>query len=136
MPTHFHLILKQLKENGISRFVNLILKSYSKYFNEMHKRKGPLWEGRFKNVLVKSDEQLLHLTRYIHLNPVSACSVNNPEDWKFSSFREYIDLLEKDRRICEFTNYINMEKSMYEKFVKDRIDYQKKLEMIKHLILE
>ena len=67
-----------------------LLNSYTRYFNEKIKRKGPLWEGRFKKVLVNSDEQLLHLTRYVHLNPVSAGIVEKPEDWPCSSYREYI----------------------------------------------
>jgi putative transposase len=91
MPTHFHLILKQLKDRGISIFMNNIQNSYTRYFNIRHKRKGPLWQGRFKNVLVDNDEYLLHLTRYIHLNPVTAikneitdnCVISEKEHLKF-----------------------------------------------------
>ncbi len=78
MPTHIHLILKQLKEDGISAYMSKILNSYTCYFNRRTKRKGPLWESRFKRVEVTSDEQLLHLTRYIHLNPVTAHIVEEP----------------------------------------------------------
>ncbi len=136
MPTHIHLILVQLKDNAISQFANLVLKSYSKYFNTKYKRKGPLWEGRFKNVLVDTDEQLLHLTRYVHLNPVSAFLVDKPEDWEFSSYREYMGLVNENKRICEFADYLNLDISSYRKFVEDRINYQRELEQIKHLILE
>lgn len=136
MPTHIHLILQQLKNYGISRFMNLILKSYSKHFNIKHKRKGPLWEGRFKNVLVETNEQFLHLTRYIHLNPVTDYLVNKPEDWKFSSYREYIGLVDKDERICDFSDYLDMDIPSYQGFVNDRIVYQRELAQIKHLILE
>ena len=80
MPTHIHLTLKQLIDKGISKFMNNILSSYSHYFNIKHNRKGPLWEGRFKKVLVETDEQLLHLTRYIHLNPVTDYLINKPEN--------------------------------------------------------
>ena len=55
MPTHIHLILKQLKENGISTFMGNILNSYSRYFNVKNKRKGPLWESRFKNANVSTN---------------------------------------------------------------------------------
>jgi putative transposase len=79
MPTHIHLVLRQLKDGGISKFMSNILNSYSRYFNIKHNRKGPLWEGRFRKVLVGSDEQLLHLTRYVHLNPVTACLVDKPK---------------------------------------------------------
>ena len=53
MPTHFHLVVKQLKEDGISFFIQQILNSYSRYFNIKTKRKGPLWEGRFQNVIIE-----------------------------------------------------------------------------------
>ena len=81
MPTHLHLILKQLADNGISIFMSTVENSYTRYFNLKHKRKGPLWETRFRSILIKTDEQLLHLTRYIHLNPVTAHLVNEPEKW-------------------------------------------------------
>lgn len=136
MPTHLHFVLQQLQKDGISNFMNLILKSYSKYFNIKYNRKGPLWEGRFKNILIKTEEQFLHLTRYIHLNPVSGYLVNTPEDWLFSSYREYIGLVEENKKICDFSDYFNMEISSYKKFVTDRISYQRELEKIKYLILE
>ena len=136
MPTHIHLVLKQLRPGGISKFINVVLKSYSKYFNVKYKRKGPLWEGRFRSVLVETDEQFLHLTRYVHLNPVSISLVDNPEDWKSSSYGEYIGRVDKKNRICAFDDYLDMDYSSYRKFVEDRIDYQRELEQIKNLIIE
>ena len=122
-------------ENTLQPAVNeKVLKSYSKYFNKKYKRKGPLWETRFKNVHVDTDEQLLHLTRYIHLNPVTALLVKKPEDWNFSSYKEY--LRESPRKICEFEEFIPIEKNEYKLFVEERIDYQKELAKIKHLLLE
>lgn len=136
MPTHIHLILRPLKDSGISRYVNLILKSYTKYFNVKHNRKGPLWEGRFKSVLVKTDEQFLHLTRYIHLNPVSSYLINNPEDWVFSSYKEYIGLNKNIKGICDFSDVLDINTDSYEKFVNDQIDYQRELAQIKNLVIE
>ncbi|MCM8784519.1 MAG: transposase [Candidatus Omnitrophica bacterium] len=135
MPTHTHLILKQLIDNGISTFMNNLLNSYTRYFNLKHNRKGPLWEGRFKRVLIKSDEQLLHLTRYIHLNPVTAYLVNNPEDWLASSYKEYIEPKIKFP-ICKFEGLIDIKPEKYKEFVKDRISYQRELTKIKDLLLE
>jgi len=136
MPTHIHFVLQQLQDDGISRYMNLLLKSYSKFFNVKYKRRGPLWEGRFKNVLINSDEQLLHLTRYIHLNPTSASIVDNPQDWQFSSYKEYIGLIDESKRLCDFSDLLDIDKAHYKTFVEDRIDYQRELEKIKHLILE
>ena len=135
MPTHIHLILKQKKEKGISIFMSQISNSYAKYFNLKHKRKGPLWEGEFKNVLVSNDEQLLHLTRYIHLNPVTAGLVEKPQDWEFSSYQEYLNEI-KDKRICNFKELLDIDPVSYKKFTEDRISYQKELAKIKHLLLE
>ena len=136
MPTHLHLILKQLKEDGIANFMRKVLNSYSHYFNIKHKRKGPLWEARFKNVLVRTDEQLLHLTRYIHLNPVTAYLVDKPEDWLFSSYKEYVSNVVDEERICKYNNILDIEPDSYKKFVEDRILYQRDLAKIKELILE
>lgn len=134
MPTHAHLILKQLTERGISEFMRRILDSYSRYFNIKHKRKGPLWEGKFKRVLVKDDAQLLHLTRYIHLNPVTAGLVNKPEEWKYSSYKEYVSNSEK--RICRYDDILDINPYSYKVFVENRILYQKELAKIKDMLLD
>jgi len=136
MPTHFHLILKQLKDKGISVFMSQISNSYTRYFNLKHKRKGPLWEKEFQNVLVSTDEQFLHLTRYIHLNPVTAFLADKPEDWPVSSYREFLEEVEDGEKICSFKNILDITPKQYKTFVDDRISYQRGLGKIKHLILE
>jgi putative transposase len=135
MPTHVHLVLKQIKQSGISIFMGNILNSYSRYFNIKHGRKGPLWEGRFKNIIVDSDEQLLHLTRYVHLNPVTAYLVNKPEDWAASSYREYIQS-KYENPICNYSGILEIEAVSYAAFVENRISYQRELAKIKSLILD
>ena len=70
MPNHFHLVLKQLVEGGISKFMNDISNSYARYFNTRTRRVGPLFQGRFKAKLIDSQESFLQVTRYIHLNPL------------------------------------------------------------------
>ena len=136
MPTHLHLALKQLISNGISAYMGNLLNSYAKYFNNRHKRRGPLWESRFKNVRVQTDEQLLHLTRYIHLNPATAYLVDQPEDWEESSYGEYLETINADERCCDYENLLDIKTSEYKKFVDDQIDYQRKLDHIKHLLIE
>jgi putative transposase len=139
MPTHLHLILKEVKAGGISVFMNKILNAYSRYFNIKYNRKGPLWERRFQNVLCENDEQLLHLTRYVHLNPVTAQIVEKPELWEFSSYREYVaekTLSEDKEQVCVFRGILDMDSKSYKKFVEDRIAYQRTLAEIKQLIIE
>lgn len=109
-----------------------ILDSYTRYFNIKNKRKGPLWQGRFKSVLVENDEQLLHLTRYIHLNPTSDGLVNFPEDWFYSSYNEY--LKRSDDKICNYSEHIYIDPEKYKEFVESRENYQKQLNVIKHLL--
>jgi len=132
MPTHLHLVLKQLQDDGISKYFGNILNSYTRYFNSRHKRKGPLWEAKFKNILVSQNEQLLHLTRYIHLNPVTAHFVNKPEDWEYSSYREYIG----EGGACDYSDILDITPQTYKKFVNDRISYQRELAKIKAIILD
>ncbi|AEA34657.1 transposase [Hippea maritima] len=134
MPTHIHFLLTPLKENSISIYMKNLLNSYTRYFNTKAKRNGPLWQSRFKDVLVESDEQLIHLTRYIHLNPTSSGLVEKPEDWKYSSYREYLGIC--DRSLCNFSKYLDINTKDYKAFVENRIDYQKELSVIKHLVLE
>ncbi|PIQ89214.1 MAG: hypothetical protein COV72_04225 [Candidatus Omnitrophica bacterium CG11_big_fil_rev_8_21_14_0_20_42_13] len=135
MPTHIHLILKQLKENGISEYVNNLCNSYTRFFNTKHKRKGPLWESRFKSRLVRDDNQLLHLTRYLHLNPTTAFIVDRPESWQYSSYQEYTQI-EKTTKFCNFRDLIDMPTEEYKKFNDDRISYQRELAQIKDLIMD
>ncbi len=134
MPTHVHFILTPMKDDGISIFMKNLLDSYTRYFNVKNKRKGPLWQGRFKSVLIDTDEQLLHLTRYLHLNPTSDDLVKKPEEWLFSSYKEYINNIEG--ALCNFSKYLEINPEVYRRFVETRQDYQRKLAEIKHLLFE
>jgi len=136
MPTHYHLILKQLRENGISVFISNIQNSYTRYFNTKFKRKGPLWEGPFKNVLIKTDTQLLHLTRYLHLNSVTSYLVNRPEEWLYTSYLEYLSKIKENEKICDYEDLLDIEPFYYKKFIEDRISYQRELSRIKELLFE
>ena len=135
MPTHVHLLFEQKSKNGISEFMRLVLNSYSRYFNLKIKREGPLWRSRFKCVPVETDEQALHLTRYIHLNPSSAGLVAGPGLWKYSSYGEYIGSM-LDKPICDFKRNINLDGLQYRKFAEDHIGYQRSLQLIKAQLLD
>ena len=136
MPTHIHLVLRQLKKDGISIFMSKVLNSYTRYFNLKNKRKGPLWESRFKNVEVGTDEQLLHLTRYIHLNPVTANLVEDPSDWSFSSYKEYLGEKQLEESICNYSRLLDIVPRYYKKFVSSRKEYQRELAKLKELFLD
>lgn len=136
MPPHIHLILRQCKDKGISTFMSQISNSYARYFNMRHKRKGPLWEKEFRNVLISSDEQLLHLTRYIHLNPSTVGLVDKPQDWRASSYKEYLGEAKEEEIICDFESIIDLSPVSYKKFVEGRVSYQRELRKIKTFLLE
>lgn len=141
MPNHFHFVLRQEKDNGIVSFINRLLTSYTKFFNTKHKRSGPLFDGRFKAVLVETDEQLLHLVRYVHLNPYSSAVVGSIDDlssYPWSSLAEYLDH-GRDSGICDAKEMILSQfpnKEKFRKFIFDQAGYQKRLEEIKHLLVE
>jgi len=67
-PNHFHFILKQVIDGGISEFMKRLGGGYTKYFNERNKRTGALFQGRFKSIHVDSNDYLLHLSAYVNLN--------------------------------------------------------------------
>lgn len=70
MPNHFHILIKQKSRDAIDKFMNSIGTRYTMYFNRKYQRVGPLYQSTYKAVLVETDAQLLHLTRYIHQNPI------------------------------------------------------------------
>lgn len=138
MPNHFHFLLKQVQDNGISKFLANFTNSYTKYFNTKHERNGPLFQGLFKAVIIETDEQLVHLSRYIHLNPStsSIVEIDKLKGYKWSSFPEYLTLVEE--KICTSEEILGFFKNAenYEKFVFNQASYAKELHKIKHLILE
>lgn len=136
MPNHFHFLLKQLEEGGITEFLSKLSNSYTKYFNTKHRRVGPLLQGEFKAVLIESDEQLLHVSRYIHLNPLVSYIVKNLDLYEWSSYEEYTS--SKNNGICAKEEILGFFKSSesYKQFVLDQADYGEKLEQIKHQLLE
>lgn len=134
MPDHYHLLIKILNEDKFFKFMNNIGNSYTHYLNEKFKRKGPLWQSAYKSILINNNEQLLHTHRYLHLNPTSSGLVEKPEDWEFSSYKDFIF---DEKILNEFVKEISINKpSAYKKFVEDNKDYQRNLKLIKKLLLE
>lgn len=136
MPNHFHLIIKQLADNGISIFMRRFTDSYTRYFNTRNNRVGPLFQGSFKAVRIVDDEQLLHLSRYIHLNPYVANLTNDINSYQWSSYHEYIkDITSK---LCNteliMSHFKNIEQ--YKKFTIDYADYARTLGEIKNLQID
>ena len=92
MPNHYHLLVQLLCDDFGETVMQPFSLSYVKAVNKQQGRTGPLFEGPFQSRHVDQDEYLRHLTAYIHMNPVTAKLVRNPEDWTYSSYQEYVGL--------------------------------------------
>ena len=99
MPNHFHLVLKQKKENGIVKFMQKLGTGYTMYFNQKYQRVGALFQGRFKATFIQSQAHFLYLPHYLHAtNPLSnyggSTSIDSKmkflENYRWSSFPDYI----------------------------------------------
>lgn len=139
MPNHVHFLIKEIREKGISTFMSNFQNSYAKYFNAKNDRSGGLFQQMFKSVLIETDEQFIHVARYIHLNPVTAYILKNIDElanYPWTSFSAYVgkynlEFLNKEFLLSFFSSldhFIN--------FTKDQVEYQRKLDKIKHLLLE
>lgn len=135
MPNHFHFLIKQIVDGGVTWYMQHVINSYVHYVNTKYKRVGPLLQGRFRNVHVESDEQLLHVNRYIHLNPLVANIVSDLNDYHWSSYKNYVSGL--DDRLCDASSILQhfASRENYSKFVLDQVDYARELEKIKHFLL-
>ncbi len=89
MDNHYHLIIQTPKAN-LTKVMHYVNASYAIYYNKRNKRTGPLYQGRYKSILIEADQYLDHLSRYIHLNPVRAKIVKNPQDYPWSSYQYFL----------------------------------------------
>jgi putative transposase len=91
MPNHFHFLVQQTSDTPITMFMLRLGTSYSKYFNLKYTQVGSLFQGRFQAKLIESDEYLLHLSRYIHRNPVNLLGENQKlSSYIWSSYGSYL----------------------------------------------
>ena len=94
MPNHFHLLVTEKEEGGISKYMQKLSTAYSMYFNKKYKRTGSLFEGKFKSQHVDTDRYLKYLFSYIHLNPIKLIQ----KDWKevgIKNKKEALEYLQK-----------------------------------------
>lgn len=91
MPNHFHLTLKEIKEGGISKYMQRVLNGYAKYYNTKYQKSGHLFQGKYKAVHIESNEQLLYLSSYIHRNPRELSDYRGKEEsYQWSSLEDYV----------------------------------------------
>ena len=135
MPNHFHLILKQLPsatlKTNISNLMRRLSITYAMYFQNKYKHAGALFEGKFKNVTVDSEEQLLYLSKYIHLNPTKF--VKRLKDYQYSSYSNYINYINRFDHLAP--DYVLKLQKNYRQFVE--LPFKEKEEkMIEECLLD
>ncbi|MBU1200852.1 transposase [Patescibacteria group bacterium] len=142
MPNHFHLLLKQVSptsQDGITNLMRRVSIAYSMYFNNKHNHSGNLFQGKYKQVHIETDEQLLYLSKYIHLNPNKRGS-EPLQNYQYSSYPVFIDQSptpkwlhsEEILKLDYYKNSKNPQKD-YQKFI---LDSKPLLKSISPLTLE
>jgi len=122
MPNHFHLLMCENEGEGIPRCLHSLQTSYAKAINKRFDRHGHLFQDSYKKIHIKTNNQLLHLSRYIHLNPVQAGLVNKPEEWHYSSYRDYIGIRRGQLPVMDIILSQFYDKDSYCEFVKDAMN--------------
>lgn len=100
MPDHFHLVVRQERERGITDLMRRVLTGYVMEYNRRHRRRGPLFESAYRAVLVEGEEKAAHVVRWVHLNPavrsvvrllgMETVSVSAPDTYPYSSYHLYL----------------------------------------------
>lgn len=133
MPNHFHLLFYQHNQHAMTRLLRAVMSSYVTYFNKCHDRVGPLFQDVFKASDIDQEGYLLHISRYIHLNPLDIGQ--DYGDYPYSSYDFYVGNRKafwiKPARILEL--HENTQGS-YADFVEDFVDYKKTLAEVKYFL--
>jgi len=133
MPNHFHLLLKEIKEGGISKFMQKLITGYTMYFNKKYERTGALFESRFRAEHADEDRYLKYLFSYIHLNPIKLIDSKWREDgiknkmearkllnnYIYSSYLDYLG-------VSRFQNQI-LDKKVFPKYFQTIKDFNKEI---------
>jgi len=92
MPNHFHLVLREIKEDGIAKYMQRIENAYTKYYNARYQKSGHLFQGSYKSVHIENDEQLMHVSAYSHKNPTELIEWKSKlEMYQWSSYPDYLN---------------------------------------------
>lgn len=136
MPTHYHFLIKQNQDRGISIFTSQLQNSFTRFYNIKSLRTGPIFLEKFKSKPITSEEQLKHVSRYIHLNPYSGGLIEKVGEigkYSYSSFSKYLGLT--DKTFCDpniVLSLFNENREKYKDFVLNNAEYQRTLEYCKY----
>lgn len=152
MPNHMHLLVRQAKDNGISKFMQKVGIGLGKYFNKKYRRKGHVFQDAFKSIHIDNDNQLIAVLNYIHTNPTSLVEPGFKQSG-VRNFEKVIKFLEEEFRWSSLFDYIGIEnfKSVternfvlellgdtegYQKLLREWVLYKKVSQKNKDLFLE
>jgi REP element-mobilizing transposase RayT len=129
MNNHVHFLI-ETRETPLSKILQGINQSYTAQFNRKYKTMGHLFQGRYKAILCDRDSYLLSLIKYIHLNPVRARLIKNPEEYAWSSHRAYIkpgskSIVDEDQVLRMFSEDKGKARRLYQAYVSDGIAVKK-----------
>ena len=128
MQNHFHLLVYQIDQGTMTRLMRGVMTSYSHYFNTKYERTGPLFETRYRASRIQDDSYLLHISRYIHLNPL---------DWRryeYSSFGSYTNAHRPDWLMPAKIQSLFGTAEAYIQFIQDYEERRDELEVLKHAL--
>lgn len=126
MPNHFHLMFYQYQEGSIARLMQGVMSGYSRYFNKKYQRSGPLFESRYKAAHISNELHLMHISRYIHLNP------KQWRTWQWSSLPYYRDELHAEWVDPTMVLEMFSSQAAYIDYVADYEESKETLDSIKH----
>lgn len=127
MDNHFHMIIRQKVENGITEFMRKIGTGYTNYFNKKYERSGSLFQGKFKSICIKNDTHLIYLPMYIHLNPLDF-KFHEWREKKIKNYKEAIDFLGSYRwsSYMDYTGQKNFPSIINKDFILSRVGNEEK----------
>jgi len=125
LSTHFHLLLESGRQKTLSEMMRRLLTAYTVYYNRRHGRHGPLFQGRFKSLVVEKSDYLLVLSRYIHTNPARLQKPLDQETYRWSSLHYYINGREPSFLYTrEILQWFQGNRKEYAQYVKEGLSEQ------------
>jgi REP element-mobilizing transposase RayT len=117
MPNHYHFLVRQDGDQPSGLLPQRVFNSYSKAYNKRYEHSGTLFEQRYQAKHVENDRYLLHLSRYIHANPVKDGLVAHPNDWPYSNYAEWVGQRDGTLVDKEFVRQHFSSSEAYQEFV-------------------
>lgn len=136
IPNHYHYILEQLGEFPIVYFMRSVHTSYGQYFNKKYKRVGPLFQDRFKQIVLEDNEKFIYLSAYINANAKIHRITEKIEDYNWSSYKDYLGL--RNGTLCNKNKILDQFRNIsdYKNFVEENSESMRNKKDMERILLE